>query len=720
MEYQNNKESTKESTLKTLKEVKTELSKYRKQFESDWKEYDDAYYGKQHKTGETIKTVKNHVFRIIESEVPVLSDSMPGTLITATNSAKQEAAENLQKSIKWVYNDQSLILKLPTLQRASLRSAPGFLSVKYTPDSDGGDGKVELKQIPWKHVWLDGNAQTLEDAKRAVIEEPRRRGDLVMDWPEFEKELKQVQNDDREDSVDDGNFEKRDISGLSKELGTPVPAKSKDILIYRETWIKSNELEEIPTEEVQEEVQEEIARLQNGEASEVKKWQNHQEHIKALQELRASILAQYGVSPELDFEQIEMQAQAVIQANPEAGQEIGPALTQVKIIENQIEEHQELLKINPQGKRPKFKDGWRLIKSVCDVILYDGPNPERDGMIDIVPFYCYKDETIYGFGEIKNILNAQRSFNDMDFRELEGLKLCSNPGWVADNESEIDANSLTNAPGIVVKKKRGTEVRRLEPGQVSPQLQYRKDFDKQSMDSIAGVNEESFNGALPSGNVAATTFDKVQTQSVGRIRLKDRILQGYSMKRLALLVSSRILNHWTSEKSLRLRDDAGKIEDFIFNPIEMEDLEYQVDISQGSMAGVDKAAINNFYYGLLQSGHIDIATFLTVAEIPKKEIVLSRLEEQMAQQAQSNDQQIQAQMQELQAQLVELQKQNIALKGALDQGRVAKADLLLPEEKKIFEQVLQESAINDLVSQEETINPEQMGAIPANPNEGMI
>lgn len=720
MEYQNNKESTKESTLKTLKEVKTELSKYRKQFESDWKEYDDAYYGKQHKTGETIKTVKNHVFRIIESEVPVLSDSMPGTLITATNSAKQEAAENLQKSIKWVYNDQSLILKLPTLQRASLRSAPGFLSVKYTPDSDGGDGKVELKQIPWKHVWLDGNAQTLEDAKRAVIEEPRRRGDLIMDWPEFEKELKQVQNDDREDSVDDGNFEKRDVSGLNKELGTPMPAKSKDILIYRETWIKSNELEEIPAEEVQEEVQEEVARLQNGEASEVKKWQNHQEHIKALQELRASILAQYGVSPELDFEQIEMQAQAVIQANPEAGQEIGRALTQIKIIENQIEEHQELLRINPQGKRPKFKDGWRLIKSVCDVILYDGPNPEQDGMIDIVPFYCYKDETIYGFGEIKNILNAQRSFNDMDFRELEGLKLCSNPGWVADNESEIDANSLTNAPGIVVKKKRGTEVRRLEPGQVSPQLQYRKDFDKQSMDSIAGVNEESFNGALPSGNVAATTFDKVQTQSVGRIRLKDRILQGYSMKRLALLVSSRILNHWTSEKSLRLRDDAGKIEDFIFNPIEMEDLEYQVDISQGSMAGVDKAAINNFYYGLLQSGHIDISTFLTVAEIPKKEIVLSRLEEQMAQQAQSNDQQIQAQMQDLQAQLVELQKQNIALKGALDQGRVAKAELLLPEEKKIFEQVLQESAINDLVSQEETINPEQMGAIPANPNEGMI
>lgn len=720
MEYQKNKDSKQESTLKTLKEVKSDLSKYRKQFESDWKDFDDAYYGKQHKTGEKIKTVKNHIFRIIESEVPVLSDSMPGTLITATKAEKQTSAEILQKAIKWVYNDQSLILKLPTLQRASLRSAPGFLSVKYNPDSDGGDGKIELKQIPWKNVWLDGNAQTLEDAKRAIIEETKYRADLIMDWPEHEAVLKEVQNDQKDDSVDDGNYEKRDIEGSDSIKGAPTPAKSKDILIYRETWIKSNELEEIPGEEVQEEVQEEITRLKNGESSEVKKWQNHKAHIEALSALRAEFLAQYGISPEIEFEQLEMQAEAMAQQNPEAGQEIGSALTRVKIIENQIEEHKELLRINPQGKRPKFKDGWRLIKSVCDVILYDGPNPEQDGMIDIVPFYCYKDETIYGFGEIKNILNAQRSLNDMDFRELEGLKLCSNPGWVADNESEVDANTLTNAPGLVVKKKRGTEVRRLEPGQVSPQLQYRKDYDKGSMDSLSGINEESFNGALPSGNVAAVTFEKVQTQSVGRIRLKDRLLQGYSMKRLAMLVASRVLNHWTAEKSLRLRDDAGKIEEILFNPLEMEDLEYQIDISQGSMTGVDKSAINAFYYGLLQGGFIDINTFLSVAEIPKKEIVLSRLEEQMAQQQQANDQQVQAQMQELQNQLMELQKQNIALKGALDQGKVAKAELLLPEEKKVFDQLLKETAINDLVSPEETINPEQMGAMSANPNEGMI
>lgn len=720
MEQEKNKESTKESILKTLKDVKSELSKYRKQFESDWKEYDDAYYGKQHKTGDSIKTVKNHVFRIIESEVPVLSDSMPGTLITATRADKQAAADILQKSIKWVYNDQSLILKLPTLQRASLRSAPGFLSVKYNPDSDGGDGKVELKQIPWRNVWLDGNAQTLEDAKRAIIEEPRRRGDLIMDWPEREVELKEVQNDTKDESAEDSNFEKRDVEGLKVESGSPLPAKSKDILIYRETWIKSNELEEIPVDEVQEEIQEEITRLQNGESSEVEKWQNHKAHIEALSTMRAGILAEYGVSPDIDSEELEMQAESIVQQNPQAAEQISSALLQIKIIDNQIEEHEELLKINPSGKRPKYEDGWRLIKSVCDVILYDGPNPEQDGMIDLVPFYCYKDETIYGFGEIKNILNAQRSFNDMDFRELEGLKLCSNPGWVADTESEVDENKLTNAPGLVVKKKRGTEVRRLEPGQVSPQLQYRKDFDKDSMDSIAGVNEESFNGALPSGNVAAVTFEKVQSQSVGRIRLKDRLLQGYSMKRLAMLVASRILNHWTAEKSLRLRDDAGKIEDIIFNPLEMEDLDYQVDISQSSMAGIDKKAINSFYYGLLQGGFIDVNTFLTVAEIPKKEIVLARLEEQATQQQEVNNQEVQAQMQALQEQLVELQKQNIALKGALDQGKVAKAELLMPEEKKVFDQLLKDTAINDLVSQEETISPEQMGAMSANPNEGMI
>src|SRR4051812_44626199 len=88
------KESIQEP-IELVKEVEKELSDYRRPFEKSWREYDNAYYGKQHKTGESKKTVKNHVFKIIEGEVPILTDSMPGTQVTSNTEAKQPDADNL-------------------------------------------------------------------------------------------------------------------------------------------------------------------------------------------------------------------------------------------------------------------------------------------------------------------------------------------------------------------------------------------------------------------------------------------------------------------------------------------------------------------------------------------------------------------------------------------------------------------------------------------------
>ena len=46
------------ASLALSDKVKRECKRYRKQFESEWKDYDDAYYGKQHKTGENIILLK--------------------------------------------------------------------------------------------------------------------------------------------------------------------------------------------------------------------------------------------------------------------------------------------------------------------------------------------------------------------------------------------------------------------------------------------------------------------------------------------------------------------------------------------------------------------------------------------------------------------------------------------------------------------------------------
>lgn len=702
-------DAKKSDALEVVEEVRKELSGYRVQFEKDWREYDDAYYGKQHKTSEEKKPVKNHIFKIIEGEVPILTDSMPGTQVDAEIAEKQHEADVLNKSIKYVYQDQNLPLILPTLVRKGLTSAPGWLYVYYNPDAAGGDGKIEYRQIPWCNVYIDGNAQTIEQAKKARIEIPMRREAIARDWPEKRKEILGLGNTFETKSDSSDQLERQDISGEGVAKGAPKPHKAKDIVNYVETWIESHDLEDIPQEESDEELAKEEAQFLASEVPDIKKWENHKYHRQRHLAQRAGILSQIGLPGDAAFDLVAQKINELMQLNPEA-QDLSQILLIVKMIDNHVEEHDELEKLNPTGQRPKYKDGWRLIKSVGNVELYDGPNPdERKGIghIPLVPFYGYKDDTIYGFGEVKNIISAQRTLNDVDNREFENLRVNSNSGWVADHEAEVDENSLTNEPGIVVKKKKGTEVKRLESGQVSPQLERRKALDAEFMEDASGINRESQGNMASSASGIAIT--KLQTQAIGRIRLKDRYLQYYSMKRLAILTAHLILIHWSSEKRFRLKSEDSNIEDVVFDPVKMEDLGYSINISPGSMAGLDKDALNGFYKTLLDSQHITFEEFLLVAEFPKKEILLGKLRERQEQEQT---------VQQLQTEIERLQQENISLVG------IASPDLLDGQQKQIYEaaakQALKEKLMNQM-AQATQIQGQQPGVNNDQPaNQGQV
>lgn len=682
-------ESSKEA-LNVVKEVQKELSDYRRPFEKPWREQDDAYYGKQHKTGEEKKTVKNHIFKIIEGEVPILTDSMPGTVVTSSLEEKQGHADNLGKSIRYVYQDQNLPLILPTLMRSALTSAPGYLYAFYNPDAAGGDGKIEYRQLAWENVFLDGNAQLIEQSDKCRIEIPMRRDAIARMFHEKRDEIMGTQGKTLENGFGNDNREDRDVSGSDSDMGKPKAHKAKDIVKYVETWVKSSDLEPIPQEETAQEIEKENSQLLAGESPNISTWENHPEHIPGHAQARAQALSQIGLPGDAPIEEVSATIDMLLQSNPEA-QDLSQILLIVKLIDNHIEEHQVKLKENPSGERPKYPFGWRLIKSVETVILYDGPNPEKNEHIPIVPFYCYKDTTIYGFSEVKNILDPQRTLNHMDWYEYEGLKVATNPGWVADhgafNSKEEASNALTNEPGIVIVKQKGHEVSRLQPGQISPQLTERKTLDENAMEQISGMNEAT-QGQLPSSGASGVTVQKLQTQAIGRIRLKDRYLQHYSIRRLGIITASLIINHWTTEKRLRLRSDNSNTEEFIFNPIEMQDLEYTVDIADGSMAGIDKDALNNLWLQFFQAsgGAMTFEDLLMVADVPKKEIILTRLKERNEQEAK---------IQEVASQLEALQMENAKLKGLVSSGA------LLPDEKKVFDMAAKQALLNELSQQEQ-------------------
>lgn len=688
-----------------VKEVKKELSEYRRPFEKDWREQDNAYYGKQHKTGEDKKTVKNHIFKIIEGEIPILTDSMPGTQVTANTEKKQADADILNKAIKFVYQDQNLPLRIPTLVRSALTSAPGFLYAYYNPDADGGEGKIEYKQLDWDNVFLDGNVDTIEQSEKGRIEIPSRRESVARTWPEKRKEiLGSSQEKDSKGVSDPDHFEDRDHSNANEGIGKPHKHNAKDIVKEVHTWIKSYDLEEIPQEDTLAELEKEKAQLLGEEVPDISKWENHDAHIAGHSQLRGEVLAQINLPPDTPIEIVSQTIETLLQQNP-AAQQLAGILLIVKKIDNHIEEHAEFKKLNPTSQRPKYPDGWRLIKSVNSIILYDGPNPElipgREGHIPIAPFYCYKDTTIYGFSEVKNILSPQRTLNWMDNAEYDGLLVSSNTGWIADHEADVKSTDLTNEPGIVVKKRKGTEVRRLEAGQVSPQLTQRKEMDEAAMEQISGMNEAT-QGQLPSSGASGVTVQKLQTQAIGRIRLKDRYLQHYSMRRLAILTAILIENHWTSEKRFRLRSDDSQIEDVVFKPFDIQQLDYEISIAPGSMAGIDKDALNALYLQLFQvsGGQMSFEDLLLVSDFPKKDILLKRIKERN-EQAQATEQ--------LQAEVERLMTENASLIGLVN------PNILPNEQKQVYEMASKQALLEKIVqSQPQITQPGVTNGQPVN------
>lgn len=157
------KEDKEMKPLEVVKRVKSNLKRYREQFDKNVKEERDAYYGKIWKNTQERRPYENRIFQIVESEVPILTDSLPGTAIRPQDPAFDEQAINLEKAIEWVHEDQKLPLMLPMVVRNSLIEGVGWIHQYYDVNSDDGQGKIKREIVPWDSVWVDDSCQLPED-----------------------------------------------------------------------------------------------------------------------------------------------------------------------------------------------------------------------------------------------------------------------------------------------------------------------------------------------------------------------------------------------------------------------------------------------------------------------------------------------------------------------------------------------------------------------------
>ena len=633
------KESDSEKLNRELDEEFTEYAAYRKQFEAEWEECERFYEGDHWKTAKD-RTFKNWVFAIIESEVPILCDSRPASTVVPYEDDQEGGQSNegkakiLSGGTEWVYNNQNFELKLAEAMRECLITGTAWQYVDFDPDLDNGEGNITIQNLEWKQVFCDGSAGDIDGGKSAHILFPTRISELKRRYPNA-KDIPHITWDDA-------------LQGKSRTDGTPVDRwtpenmagdevskyQGPDFTVLSEVWRRDYTQEEIPDEVTQMEIEEENEQFREGRNPDIHKYENHQAHLEAHGQTKRDLFRELfntdlGLFPPDLAAALIDDPTRLLEFNPT----IDPGLIEeaalmFQVIKDHEQAHEALMELNPEGKRPKYKNNLRLIQRVGHEILYDGQSsvPE-DGLIPLIPYYAYKRSgKIYARGEVYNILKAQKSYNELDHSEYKGLKKNSNSGWIKDDTSGVKNDSLTNDEAIVITKKQGTTVERLDPGQVSPQLSDRMFRDQEAMRTISGQHEAS-SGKRPAGITAAKAIERLQEASVGRIRQKTRQMEGYSILRAGRLIASRIIRFWSTERKLRLWDDFGKIRYVHFDPEQMGDFRYDVMIAPGTTAGISKEVIYELYGDMLAKGGITPKIFFQITDLPHKHKVLDLLDQ---------------------------------------------------------------------------------------------
>lgn len=179
-EYQNQSRSTQnmetqseeaESKAKWVFQRYKEAKGFKKNYDGNWDRYYKLYMGQHWQTNRPewkSAPVINFIFSVIETIIPIMTDSNP--TITAVPRMPDDAgiAEVISNILKKVWADNRMQLKLPTIVKNTLKYGTGFCKVWWNPELANGLGDVAISVVDPRHVYPSPGAIEIDDAEYII------------------------------------------------------------------------------------------------------------------------------------------------------------------------------------------------------------------------------------------------------------------------------------------------------------------------------------------------------------------------------------------------------------------------------------------------------------------------------------------------------------------------------------------------------------------------
>lgn len=203
--------------------------------------------------------------------------------------------------------------------------------------------------------------------------------------------------------------------------------------------------------------------------------------------------------------------------------------------------------VNGKAKYP----GGRHIIIAGDEIVIDEANPYWDATfpIDILDWHRNPDSA-WGTGEVEDLAELQKLLNKIVALIVENGLLMTNAIWVGDANAlePQEWDQLDNVPGLKIKKKPGSELRRESapplPTGMFNIVQYLED----AISKLSG-NTEVVRGSTPGDVKSGVAIEALQQAAMSVVRLKTRAVENL-LEKIGQKMISRIFQFESDERNM--------------------------------------------------------------------------------------------------------------------------------------------------------------------------
>lgn len=285
-------------------------------------------------------------------------------------------------------------------------------------------------------------------------------------------------------------------------------------------------------------------------------------------------------------------------------------------------------------KERKYKHG-RIIIWCNKIKLLDVAYPYEHGKPPFVHFYNTKvRRNFWSAGEPFQLKAIQTQLNKRKAQVDFIADLTGNAIWVADIESGVRKNQLTNRPGMIVWKRAAGDVRREAPPPI-PEYFFRTIDDLKNEGEVVSGLMGVLLGDKPGSVTAGTAISELIERALIRVREKVKYMEN-SLGRLGKITMSLIRQYWDEPKKFMIFGQEGKLGEPKTVEFSGKSLRQDPDIKiiAGSTMPVSKT--NKFEQSIVmyRDGLIDRKAFFDYTEFPNGEEVVSRMDQKDQQQQQ--------------------------------------------------------------------------------------